>query len=196
MGIKGYVVRGVGKASGRERWVQQDDDVFYLVPSRENATMLVTISCAVEVVANVSLDSARIVAVADDGTETLLPSYEEALAQIERIPGLEQANREAHQAIAALKAKIARITIVPPPHDLTPSEVTLAKILAAWDGYEPMQGRGMDEEPPETFDPRDGAHLLIEALGGMLDEAGYVVCDGPTAEGRALLDRARKAGVL
>lgn len=90
---------------------------------------------------------------------------------------------------------IARIS-GQPANDLTPSEVALAKILAAWDGYEPMQGRGMDEEPPETFDPRDGAHLLIEALGGMLDEAGYVVCDGPTAEGRALLDRARKAGVL
>ena len=30
-------------------------------------------------------------------------------AEIARIPGLEQANREAHQAIAALKAKIKRI---------------------------------------------------------------------------------------
>lgn len=181
MGIKGYVVRGVGKASGRERWVQQDDDVFYLVPSRENATMLVTISCAVEVVANVSLDSARIVAVADDGTETLLPSYEEALAQIERIPGLEQANREAHQAIAALKAKIARITIVPPPHDLTPSEVTLARILAALEGYQ-----SDPKERSEIRRPLDRLHDQV--LWSGLNTRGFT--------GAALLDRARKAGVL
>lgn len=46
---------------------------------------------------------ATIFRVHDDGHEERLPSYEEALGEIGRVAGLDQANREAHQAIAKLK---------------------------------------------------------------------------------------------
>lgn len=48
-------------------------------------------------------EAAEIFRVHDDGREERLPSYEEALGEIGRVAGLDQANREAHQAIAKLK---------------------------------------------------------------------------------------------
>lgn len=76
---------------------------------------------------------------------------------------------------------------VPPPHDLTPSEVALAKMLAAYlEWREADKGRytGDDE--------------AVDHMGGALEDEGMLDYPKSAAseKGRALLARARKAGVL
>lgn len=66
-------------------------------------------------------------------------------------------------------------------HDLTPSEVALARVLGAWEAW------------PGIL---DGAGLAMETLGQALHAHGMVDGGEPSAEGAALLDRARRAGVL
>lgn len=65
---------------------------------------------------------------------------------------------------------------------LSPSAVTLARILAAVEAWEPSD------------DPRDGA---VRDVSAALWRARHLTNAGrPTAESRALIDLARKAGVL
>ena len=69
----------------------------------------------------------------------------------------------------------------PKSEPLTPSEVALAKMLAAWEEW-----------------PGDLGHHRETLFGiGRLLEGHALISEGqPSADGRALLDRARKAGVL
>lgn len=81
---------------------------------------------------------------------------------------------------------------VPMVHDLTTSEVALAKVLAAWEEWAPPEG---------DYTDADVAPTALDGVTDALDAAGLVECNEepfyvPNAAGRALLDRARKAGVL
>lgn len=75
-------------------------------------------------------------------------------------------------------------------HDLTPSEVALAKILAAYTAWDPTEAD--EHETPHTMAAVDAVGDAIEAFLEPDAEGVYVA----NAKGRALLDRARKAGVL
>ena len=69
-----------------------------------------------------------------------------------------------------------------PVETLTPSEVALAKTLAAWVEWPAEDG----SDPSEA----------TATVGSELPAYGLVDSGGHSAEGRTLLDRARKAGVL
>lgn len=68
---------------------------------------------------------------------------------------------------------------------LTPSEVALAKVLAAWDEW---PGSARDDAADALFAVRDA----LARHGMMIAHSS----DDLSSEGRALLDRAKKAGVL
>lgn len=77
---------------------------------------------------------------------------------------------------------VEAMTVVPEAETLTPSEKTLAKMLAAWDEL-----------------PNDSVSFgsVIFAIGHALHESKYVDDDAElTADARDLIARARKAGVL
>ena len=76
----------------------------------------------------------------------------------------------------------------PAPHDLTDAEVALAKILAAIAEYDATAA------PWRNIDAKVYAGLDYAADG--LCAAGLRAASYLTPQGRALLDRARKAGVL
>ena len=69
----------------------------------------------------------------------------------------------------------------PLAHSLTPSEVALAKVLSAW-----VEWPG----DPDTYSAR------LHDIGVSLHELDLIAAGEPTPAGAALLDRARKAGVL
>ena len=69
-----------------------------------------------------------------------------------------------------------------PEHDLTPSEVALSKVLAAWVEWPPCAD--------------DAGSTAMHAVHASLFAHELVDVDEPTPTGAALLDRARKAGVL
>lgn len=71
---------------------------------------------------------------------------------------------------------------------LTPSEVALAKVLAAWEAWPGWEGNGDDiDEIADT----------IASVGNVLAERGLLTSERAiTEKARSLLDRARKAGVL
>jgi hypothetical protein len=73
------------------------------------------------------------------------------------------------------------LTSEPKAHDLTQSEVALAKMLAAW------------EEWPGDLDHHRETLLVI---GAALEKHALIAEGQPSEDGRALLDRARRAGVL
>lgn len=103
--------------------------------------------------------------------------------------GSSEASQQAcwEEAVRPLVEEIERLRGEPTAHDLTPSEVALAKILAAW-----------DEWIPSAAD-YDGSRLKLRALARIedaLSEARIIDGPRPTVEGVALLARARKAGVL
>lgn len=72
--------------------------------------------------------------------------------------------------------------------EMTPSEVALAKVLATWEAHRFCEDEGVF------------AARVIDRLTDLLCEYDMIDARGPgrrlTADGRALLDRARKAGVL
>lgn len=68
------------------------------------------------------------------------------------------------------------------PHDLTDSEVALARIFAAWDAW------GVEDDGPV-------AAALFE-VGPLLHRHGWAIGRHLSPQAAALLDRARKAGVL
>ena len=69
----------------------------------------------------------------------------------------------------------------PPVPTLTPSEGALAKMLAAW-----VEWPG----DPDTYSAR------LHDIGVSLHELDLIAAGEPTPTGAALLDKARKAGVL
>ena len=72
-----------------------------------------------------------------------------------------------------------------PEHDLTPSEVALSKVLAALAAWGPVCGGKLS----------DADRALVDASKGIAAHGFWL--DGDVTEaGTALLDRARKAGVL
>ena len=240
--VKGYVVRW-DKALGQTLYAIQGGTSTV---RQENSTVFATIREAV-VEAGDGFVTARIFAVAEDGTETPLPTYEEALAQLDavraalavlqrpdtlsskdmaagehataveackvavglvdspthnlesdRLRGLilafvEKARLKStaegwcnltaeFQAFDALRRERDRAD-APPAHDLTPSEVFLAKVLAAWEAWPGRAAGGsLGEEATEVHEGLYRAQMI--APGDF------------TTEGAALLARARKAGVL
>lgn len=68
-------------------------------------------------------------------------------------------------------------------HDLTPSEVALARVLAAWEEWGQIHDKGR-------------ARHAMSAVWEALVNSGYVLGLALTDDGAALLARARKAGVL
>lgn len=71
-----------------------------------------------------------------------------------------------------------------PVETLTPSEVALAKVLAAWEVF-----------PDVKWSPKEPLRTLGD-ISTALGAGGYIFDGRMTEAGRALLDRARKAGVL
>jgi hypothetical protein len=80
------------------------------------------------------------------------------------------------------------ISKVTPPHDLTPSEVALARMLSAW-----VEWLGAKFEPEEIGS--EPARTVSE-LEEVLYARGLCNGGGATDKGAALLDKARRAGVL
>ena len=74
----------------------------------------------------------------------------------------------------------------PAPHDLTPSEVALARMLDAWEAWPGRIAEGRDTGPT----------LAMVELHEVLYRHGLISPGALTEDGDALLDRARKAGVL
>jgi hypothetical protein len=66
--------------------------------------------------------------------------------------------------------------------DLTPSEVALAKVLAAWEEW--------------TGDDSTAEGNTIYQMGDILYLGGWIESGFITSKGKGLLDRARKAGVV
>ena len=73
-----------------------------------------------------------------------------------------------------------------PPHDLTPSEVALARMLDAWEAWPGRIAEGRDTGPT----------LVMVELHEVLYRHGLISPGALTEDGAALRDRARKAGVL
>ena len=97
--VKGYVVRW-DDARGQALYAIRDSTSTV----REDATVFATIREAV-IEAGDGFATARIVAVVEDGTETPLPTYEEALAENERL-------REERDALSAAWARYAAAALV------------------------------------------------------------------------------------
>ena len=101
--------------------------------------------------------------------------------------GSSEASQQAcwEEAVRPLVEEIEWLRGEPKAHDLAPSEVALAKILAAWEEW---PGSAQASEARDTvYDIR--APL---AKRGMIAPSS----DELSAAGRALPDRARKAGAL
>lgn len=84
---KGYVVQGKARVTERPFWMSAPPEIvgWMVVGKREEATEFVTLAAAVEAAMQMSTcRHVRIFAVAADGAETPLPSYEEALAAHQR----------------------------------------------------------------------------------------------------------------
>lgn len=116
---------------------------------------------------------------AKNGRDPLRDAYEEALDMAMYL-------RQAIEERDGGETQPAEST---PP--LTPSQIALARMLDAYDAWAPCEA---DEETPWAED-------TVDQIGEVLDRANLLEVDvdgvyGPNAEGRALLDRARRAGVL
>ena len=74
----------------------------------------------------------------------------------------------------------------PPAHDLTDSEVALARMLDAWEAWPGRIAEGRDTGPT----------LVMVELHEALYRHGLISPGALTEDGAALRDRARKAGVL
>lgn len=86
----------------------------------------------------------------------------------------------------ALAGVVERAACPPPPHDLTPSEVALARMLDAWEAWPGRIAEGRDTGPT----------LVMVELHEVLYRHGLISPGALTENGAALRDRARKAGVL
>jgi len=94
------------------------------------------------------------------------------------------------QATARIPLTVVRAVLGwPNTHDLTPSEVALAKIVAAWEEWPGWEGNG---------DDIDEIANAVAHIGEVLAGCGLATTTefDRTEKSRALLDRARKAGVL
>jgi hypothetical protein len=109
--IKGYVVRGTdheGERCAAYVWQDGHDEmdalssdehtVFMEFARADRARGMMWVRCCTGV---------RIFAVADDGTETALPTYEEALAQVERLAARIEAMLEDPEGVDALSDECA-----------------------------------------------------------------------------------------
>ena len=92
---------------------------------------------------------------------------------------------DGHEQCAGCDCRTATGTVdaAPREHDLTPSEVAVARVLRAWEGWGHIHGK-------------DRARHAMSAVWEVLVNSGYVLGLTLTDDGAALLDRARKAGVL
>lgn len=210
--VKGYVVRGLGGQSGQPVWCY---DGFFRIgsaargdtaPPREYPSLSIA-GGGVAAMLNNGCTNVEILRRGEDGTETPLPSYEEAVNKLSLLremataaldwqrPGGMRPNHPPELAGCPASAlrEILRIVgrDVPAPtdsHDLTPSQVALSIALGAWETW-----------PGDRRDQSAEAHALRD-LGETFKAAGLAVWTGAecvlTDEGRALLARARAAGVL
>jgi hypothetical protein len=86
MSAKGYVVRGKDR-QGRDCWASGDVAGFARASRRESATAYADLDSAIEgwTFMHGTCHDVVILAVAEDGTETPLPSYEEALVRLDAV---------------------------------------------------------------------------------------------------------------
>ena len=102
---------------------------------------------------------------------------------------------DGHEQCAGCDCRTATGTVdaAPREHDLTPSEVAVARVLRAWEEWPLTE----EEVVGSEVDLLDEITNALERRGWVRDpeenEGDYVVLAG---EARVLLDRARKAGVL
>lgn len=84
MSAPGYIVKGIGRSSERTLWATRNRLFEGLADTREKAATFGTVPEAIGAMAQFhACRDVRILAVAEDGTETPLPTYEEALAEID-----------------------------------------------------------------------------------------------------------------
>ncbi len=108
MSTKGYVVRGKDADAGDTLWAYDPQIRTAATETRVDASLLETPSDALA--ASVALSDhckdVTILAVFEDGSETPLPNYEEALAEIERLSRSEAACvREALEQVGVARAE-------------------------------------------------------------------------------------------
>ena len=103
--IKGYVVKGKHFGTGATMWLAYEPTGEHVVaPRASQRTTFQALASAIQAWcdAQVMCLEPRIFAVAEDGTETLLPSYEEALAQWrEDARQMQALYEETHRALDA-----------------------------------------------------------------------------------------------
>lgn len=108
--IKGYVVRGIGRFSGRTLYCApfMDDGEVQFTSGRQHAEHA-TLSAAIgaERHAHASCRDVVILAVAEDGAEAVLPSYEEALAEVLRLTGALETARDAVEDLISVVLRAA-----------------------------------------------------------------------------------------
>lgn len=94
MSVKGYVVKGVGRSSERTLWAMRES--LGLADTREEAATFDGVDEAIAAMAQLhACRDVRVFAVAEDGSETPVPTYEEALEQARAIDAIDAAVSEA-----------------------------------------------------------------------------------------------------
>lgn len=87
---KGYIVRGIGQRSGRTLYAERE--FFCATDRRAGAATYGSLSEACDAIKQLAqCHSVRILAVAEDGTETPLPTYEEALTKLAELDAIGEA---------------------------------------------------------------------------------------------------------
>jgi len=89
--MSGFIVKGKHPDTGAMMWLALEVGGYHvIVPRSSQRTTFPTITGAIQAWADaqVMCDQSRIYAVAENGSETPLPTYEEALAQLARIEGV------------------------------------------------------------------------------------------------------------
>ena len=102
--IKGYVVRGKHSEGGGDVWLVYEPTGEHLIASRKaQRTEFQSLGSAIQAWADAQVlcDEAAIYQVHPDGREERLPSYEEALGEIERLKDRSRMVRDVDEALHA-----------------------------------------------------------------------------------------------
>jgi len=165
----GYVVRGKGTCCAEHEWAAVHQEVIEGTPDRAEATEFSTPREAFAVATR--FEEARILAIAEDGTETPLPTYGEALEQISRImdatagigfTGPEDRATERVDLLLASRESIAR------QRDEVQAERDAER--KAWARLAVAGFVQAVEQRPDTLAEYDGARRALQALGVDVDD--------------------------
>lgn len=178
MGSRGYVVRGKDR-QGRDCWASGDVAGFARASRRESATAYADLDSAIEGWAFMhgTCHDVTILAVAEDGTETALPSYEKALGELVRLREVLgcKAEEETHVVAERLLTEIERCVdalkgaIGPTPADpLAALEAAERRLLEAggWREVEAGRWKNSDGFRAATVNALDIERRRLAAKGG------------------------------